>query len=261
MAEPATVFWTPGDTPPLWDPFAALSIAGVCQKLKVHLWPGQPITRESMLVIFFHESGYSNIKQGKGSGPAVGFGQMEIFNTDKIPFFEWLGYDSVTHNPKVSQLEKTKKYARLKSLPPLTHDMVLADNDFAIKMHCKYFEWLFKEGYSKSSPPGTKGIKNVRGMLNAQTGGGGNEHFVDEFFDGGQNLEKVIGSGDRKKIIDALNAVRWYFMDPAKIPAGVKTKTSKTGRTLVHNPISLTRFPKYWDFTLPASDVPGLAQK
>jgi len=65
-------------------------------------------------------------------------------------------------------------------------------------------------------------------MLNAQTGGGGNEHFVDEFFDGGQNLEKVIGSGDRKKIIDALNAVRWYFMDPAKVPAGVTTKTSKT---------------------------------
>src|SRR5215468_2650940 len=143
MGEPATVFWTPGDIPHQWDPFAALSMAEVCRKLKIHLWPGQPITREIMLVIFFHESGFANIKQSRGTGPAVGFGQMEIFNLDKIPFFEWLGFDSVTH------------------------DMVLADNDFAIKMHCKYFEWLFKEGYSKSSPPGTKGIKSAKGILSA----------------------------------------------------------------------------------------------
>src|SRR4030095_2693206 len=86
MGDTGTFFWTPGDTPPLWDPFAALSILDVCKKLQVHLSSAQPVAREALLLIFFHETGFSNIKQGMGTGPAVGFGQMEIFNLDKIPF-------------------------------------------------------------------------------------------------------------------------------------------------------------------------------
>ena len=124
-----------------------------------------------MLVIFFHETGFSNIKQGKGSGPAVGFGQMEIFNDDKIPFFKWLppGFDSVTFNPKTppaAQKAKKDQYGILPTMEKLTDARVTSDDDFAIKMHCKYFEWLFNEGYSKSMPT-QKGIKSLDGMLAA----------------------------------------------------------------------------------------------
>ncbi len=271
QAEQPKFFWveneqhTQGDIPHPWDPFAALSMVDVCKKLDSQLKPALPITREIMLVIFFHETAFSNIMQATktGKGPAVGFGQMEIFNPDKVPFFKWFkpGIDSVTFNPNMSIVEikkKTEEYG-LTSLEKLTNDRVTSDNDFAIKMHCSYFEWLFDEGYSQSTPK-QKGIKSLGGLLAAQAGGG-NEHFVDEFRDGGRNLAAVMGSGDRMKIINALNEVRWYFAGPKGPPAGARTKQSKSGRTLVHNPISIKRYPKYWEFTLPESDVPKLARK
>jgi hypothetical protein len=255
MGDTGTFFWTPGDTPPLWDPFAALSILDVCKKLQVHLSSAQPLTREHLLVIFFHETGFSNIKQGMGTGPAVGFGQMEIFNLDKIPFFKWLpaGFDSITHNPKIHPAKKKAALAE-NGIPPafekLTDGRVTSDNDFAIRMHCKYFEWLATE----------KGKRTVDGALAAQTGGG-NEHFIGEFRDGAIALDKAIASGKRTEIISALNEIRWYFAGPKGPPPGARTKQSKSGRTLVHNPIALQRFPKYWDFTLPESDVPLIARK
>jgi hypothetical protein len=254
-----TVFWTEGDTPHLWDSSAALSIRDICKKLSTYLWTSQPVTREHMLVIFFHETGFSNIKQAKNSGPAVGFGQMEIFNDDKIPFFKWLapGFDSVTFNPKTPpaiQKAKKDKNGILPTMEKLTDGRVLSDDDFAIKMHCKYFEWLFNEGYSKSLPT-QKGIKSLDGMLSAQTGGG-NEPFIDIFRDGGTNLAAAIKTRKRIDIINALNDIRWYYPDAKGPSKGVETREAKNGRTLVHYPIPLKRFPKYWDFTLPEQDVP-----
>jgi len=259
--EPIT-FWTPGDTPALWDSSAALSMRDVSKKLASHLWTGQPVTREHMLAIFFHETGFSNIKQASGSGPAVGFGQMEIFNADKIPFFKWLppGFDSITFNPKmlaVNQKAKKDSYGILSTMDKLTDGRVTSDDDFAIRMHCKYFEWLFKEGTSKSAPT-QKGIKTLDGLLAAQTGGG-NEPFIDIFRDGGTNLAAAIKTSKRIDIINALNDIRWYFADATKgPPPGAQTKQAKNGRTLIHNPISFKRFSKYWDFTLPENDVPLL---
>ncbi len=269
-AEQPKFFWvsnenqTQGDIPPLWDPFAAMSMLEISQKLQTHLLPGLPVTRNHMFVICFHETGFSNIKQGKGTGPAVGFGQMEIFNPDKIPFFKWLppGFNSITHNPKVHPAKKKAKMEEQGILPTfekLTDGRVTSDNDFAIKMHCKYFEWLSKEGTTKSNP-NQKGIKHLEGMLGAQTGGG-NEHFIGEFRDGAIAVGKAIDSGNRIDIINALNEIRWYFAGPKGPPAGARTKQSASGRTLVHNPIALKRFPKYWEFTLPDSDVPLLKRK
>jgi hypothetical protein len=259
MADAGSFTWTRNETPVLWEPAAALPLLEVYKKLKQYLAPSTPISREHMLAIFFHESGFANIKQGKNTGPAVGFGQMEIFNLDKIPFFKWLppGYDSITHSPNVPHFKK-KAALEQHGIPPsataLTDQMVKSDHDFAIRMHCKYFEWLFTEGHSKSNPH-QKGIKDIRGLLAAQTGGGGNEHFIEEFDLCGQNVAKVIGSGDREAIIGALNEIRWYFAGPKGPPPGARTKSAKSGRVLVHNPISLKRYPKYWDYTLPAEDV------
>jgi hypothetical protein len=262
MADASSLNFTKNETPVLWEPAAALSMLQVCTKLKQYLAPAPPIALGHMLAIFFHESGFANIKQGKNTGPAVGFGQMEIFNLDKIPFFKWLppGFDSITHNPNVAPFKKKtvlEQHGITPAFAKLTHEQVKADPDFAIKMHCKYFEWLFTEGFAKSNP-NQKGIKDIRGLLAAQTGGGGNEHFIEEFAVGGENIGKVIGTGDREAIISALNEIRWYFAGPKGPPPGARTKLTKSGKALVHNPISLKRYPKYWDFTLPDADVAQL---
>jgi len=231
------------ERPGLWEPDKALNFFDVANKVDVHLRAGLPVWRELVLVIFFHETGFSNIKQGRGSGPAVGFGQMEIFNRDKIKFFKWLkpGFDSVALHPTMSPLEKKKKteeHGLSPALEKLTPERVLSNDDFAIWMHCKYFEWLFDEGYTTS---GQKGIRSLQGMLEAQTGGGKNLAFVKIFSDGGKRLRDVIYTGDRKKVIDALNSVMFSF---------------KEGTTELKNQaFKFESFTKYWDFTLPESEM------
>lgn len=219
------------EKPGLWEPKAALTFFELCNKIDVHLKPG-PMTRETILVICFHETGFSNIKQGRGSGPAVGFGQMEIFNLDKIPFFEWLGLDSVTNNPNLSPTSrKDKKFESIRKLPTLTPERVMADHDFAVKMHCHYFHWLNTEA----------GVNSIDGMLRAQTGGGKNAQFVEIFRKGGQKLKEVIHSGDRKKVVDALNSVMFHF--------------PKDSSTLEKQSVGLDRFKKYWDYAMPESEM------
>jgi hypothetical protein len=198
------------------------------------------LQREHLLVIFFHETGLANVRQNYGKGPAVGFGQMEIFNPDKIPFFATLRYNSAIFNPKVSPKEK-EMHSDLNGLFPLTYESVLNDNEFAVRMHCAYFGWLFEEGVPYNAAPGQKGIKSLRGMLQAQTGGGNNLVFVDHFERQGAALQAVINSGDRKAIIRALNDVRHYLK---KDSSGTEKQT-----------LELNQFRKYWDFTLPEGDV------
>jgi hypothetical protein len=238
--------FTRNEKPGLWEPKQALTFFELCNKIDVHLREGLPMTRETLLVICFHETGFSNIKQGRGSGPAVGFGQMEIFNVDKIPFFKWLKppLDAITHNPNVPPAKKKAKMEEHGVLPAfekLTAERVTSDHDFAVKMHCKYFEWLLEEGRTPKMAPGQKGLKTIQAMLEAQTGGDKNLKFVPIFRDGGRKLKEVIYSGDRQKVIDALNSVMLHF--------------KKGTDELENQSVKLDRFTKYWDFTLPESEM------
>jgi hypothetical protein len=222
--------FTKNDCPGLWEPAKALTFFELANKIDVYLRAGLPVTREVMLVICFHETGFSNIKQGRGSGPAVGFGQMEIFNSDKIPFFATLGYDSRNGRKNVPQLGTGPACAPQKVLLPLSADTLLANDDLAVKIHCKFFEWLYDCG----------GKRTLEGMLSAQTGGGRNAVFVGIFREAAAKLRSVIYSGDRQKVIDALNSVQQHF--------------NKEGKLEQHS-ITLNRFQKYWDYTLPASEM------
>jgi hypothetical protein len=238
MSEP--IIWNANELPYSWDPHRALPLIKIISFLDRYLNRTIPIKREHLLVIFFHETGFCNIRQNQGKGPAVGFGQMEIYNSDKIPFFETLRYNSAILNPKLSQQAK-ESYSNLYIYPPLTYESVLNDDEFAIKMHCSYFNWLFENGVPANAAPGQKGIKSLRGLLMAQTGGGNNLQFVDHFIHSGEKLRMVLGSGNRTQIIDALNSVRHYL----------KPKSSETES----RPLTLSRYPKYWDFILPENDV------
>lgn len=240
MADPSSFQWTANDLPYNWDPYRASTFIELVRLLDRFLRPDLPIQREHLLVIFFHETGFCNVRQNQGKGPAVGFGQMEIFNPDKIPFFQTLKYNSAVLNPRLSESGK-EKYSYLNTLFPLTYESVLNDNEFAVRMHCAYFAWLFDEGIPTNAAPGQKGIKSLRGMLQAQTGGGNNAIFVDHFINSGSSLKTVINSGDRQKIIDALNSVRHYL----------KKGTAATET----NPLTLTRWTKYWDYIMPESDI------
>ena len=240
MVDASSIAWTKNDLPYNWDPYRAMPFVEVAQTIKRFLRGGLPIERQHLLVIFFHESGFANVRQNQGKGPAVGFGQMEIFNKDKIPFFETLRYNAAILNPKVPANEK-KNYSYLEKYVPLTYESVLNDNEFAIRMHCAYFGWLFDEGIPKNAAPGQKGIKSLRGLLTAQTGGGRNEVFIDHFINSGSQLKDAMNSGDRQKVIDALNSVRKYFKLNS---SAVEDQT-----------LSLTRYRKYWDFILPEEDL------
>ena len=238
MTEPVT--WTKLDLPYNWDPARAVPFFKLANMIDVYLRKDLPIKRHHLLAIFCHETGFANVRQALGTGPAVGFGQVEIYNPDKVPFFATLKYNSVILNPRMSPKEK-QKYTHLNGLFPLTYETVLNDNEFAVRMHCAYFAWLYDEGIPKNAVPGQKGIKSLRGLLMAQTGGGKNTVFVDHFITAGEVLWPVINSGDRQKIIDALNSVRHYW--------------NKDATAIEHQVLTLTRYRKYWDLILPENEV------
>ncbi len=231
MSGAADLNFTRNERPGLWEPAKAIPFFELANKIDVHLRAGLPVTREMMLVICFHETAFSNIKQGRGSGPAVGFGQMEIFNADKVPFFATLGYDSRNgRRMPIARVGTGTGCEPQQNLFALTADTLLMNNDLAIKVHCKYFEWLFD----------CAGKRTLESMLSAQTGGGRNAVFIGIFKQAASNLRAVIYSGDRQKVIDALNSVQQHF--------------NKDGNLESHA-ITLQRFPKYWDYTLPAGDM------
>jgi hypothetical protein len=230
----ANIQFEKNEKPVLWEPAKALTFFELANRIDVYLRAGMPVTRETMLVICFHETAFSNIKQGRGSGPAIGFGQMEIFNYDKIPFWATLGYDS--RNGRRVDIETRGTglaCAPQKVLMPLNADSLLANDDLAIKAHCKYFEWLYDCNNKRS----------LRGMLEAQTGSTPpNNKFVDIFAKAADNLRAVIYSGDRAKVIEALNSVRSYW----------DFKQNK----MVRQALAPGKpFDKYWDYTLPASQM------
>jgi hypothetical protein len=231
MSDAAELNFTKNEIPGLWEPAKAITFFDLANKIDVHLRQGLPVTREVMLVICFHETGFSNIKQGRGSGPAVGFGQMEIFNKDKIPFFATRGFDSRKDKSEpIPQKGTGPNCAPKPVLIPLQPQIFLDDDDLAIQLHCEWFEWLFD----------CAGMWTLSGMLSAQTGGGRNAVFVDIFRESAKQLKQVINSGDRKKVIDALNSVQFQF---------------NKGGVLVNQSFKLDRFKKYWDFTLPEDDM------
>jgi len=179
--------------PFLWEETKALNLFQIYNKIGVYHPAGHPVSREMITLIFFEETGFCNIRQNRGAGPAVGFGQMEIYNPDKIPFFEWLGFNS-----------DRKKTSRL---PLITPERISADNDLSVKITCKYFQWLVSEKH-----------KTGTGALQAQTGGGANLSFIPVWGAAEKELKSVLYSNDRKKIINALNKARSGGPHPNPIP-------------------------------------------
>lgn len=227
MGAPGT--WTKADTPFPWDPKAAITLFDAANLIDVYLDPSIPMTRELMLLIFFHETGFANIRQRvettktnpQGLGPGVGFGQMEVLNSDKPEFFR--GVMGITPSEAL-------------------FDTVTGDEHFAIRAHCAYFAEKFRRGAS------TKGA-----LMAAQAGGKTiNQKLIAKLMAPEAQLAASITGSDRGAIIDALNACRWYIKRDAK---GKPIMLADGTPDLSFQPIPLSRFPKYWDFTVPTSEL------
>jgi len=193
--------------PFLWEEDKALSFYEIYKKVCVHHPCSHLISRELIVLIFFEETGFSNVRQSRGKGPAVGFGQMEIYNPDKVPFFAWLGFNS----------DRWKRDSRLTLITP---GLITSNNDLSVKITCKYFQWLVSE----------RG-KSTSGALEAQTGPGVNRTIIPVWLRAEGELKSAIHSGDRMKLIAALNMARSGGPHP--------------------NPIKYDWFKAYWDFTVP----------
>jgi hypothetical protein len=178
--------------PFLWEPERALNFPDVYDLICRYHPDGHVVSREIIACIFFEETGFCNRKQKPG--PAVGFGQIQIYDSDKIPFFESIGFNSDRKNT-ASQL------------PLITYDKIISDNDLSVKISCQYFQWLAAKG------------KSLHGALQAQTGGGGNAKFVPLFIEGGKRLLRAItDEWTREAFADALNYARANGIHANPIP-------------------------------------------
>ena len=158
-----------------------------------------PVSPFMILVIFFEETGFCNIKQAHAKGGlGIGFGQLEISNPEKRDFFEWAGLPS--------------NYQAVAML-------MLGDTDFAVKVHCQYFQYLTSQ----------RGL-SLDGCLSAQVGW--HTEYKLLFRQGADMLKTTYVANDRPGCIAALNYSR------------AKGKCNNIPESL---------FPEFWQFILPDS--------
>jgi len=187
--------------PLFWEPDKALNFPDIYDLICQYHPDGNPVSREIIACIFFEETGFCNRKQKPG--PAVGFGQIQIYDSDKIPFFESVGYNSDKKNTN-------------SSLPLITYEKITSDNALSVKLSCQYFQWLAQNG------------KSLEGSLMAQTGGGRNLKFVPLFIEGGKRLKQALTSEQtRESFADALNYARANGIHQNPIPIRGKNAYTK----------------------------------
>jgi len=185
-------------SPFAWVEAKALDFPGIWDAVSRHHPWGHPVSYYMIAVIFFEETGFCNIAQAQTSGSlGVGFGQLEVSNPDKKDFYAWLGLP--TDYKQVSA-------------------MMLADKNLAVKVHCKYFQYLTSECN-----------KSLDGCLSAQVGD--HVEYKSLFRQGAALLEQAWNDNDRAGYIRALNHARANSPKKNSIPEKL--------------------FPDYWQYILP----------
>ncbi len=151
------------DFPTIWDAISR------------HHPIGHPVSRATVAVIFFEETGFCNVSQAQTSGSlGVGFGQLEVSNPEKKEFY--------------ASLPISTDYRQVAAL-------MLGNNDTSVRIHCGYFQFLTN----------CKGL-GAEGCLAAQVGP--HRSYVHLFREGARLLDEAMAAGDRKAMIGALNYAR-----------------------------------------------------
>src|SRR5262245_59547255 len=158
-----------------WNAKGALNLPDTWYLVEKQVPPGFPMSVAMLVTFFFEETACCNMVQ-VGTPAAIGPGQLQVSEQGKVDFFaskdparsNFMGgqWDSSMTIMAVNQ-QTAQAFWRSKRLHPdlmeLTKDYVLAHNDFAIKMHVKFFQWLSR-GFADGKP------KGLEGLLAAQTG-------------------------------------------------------------------------------------------
>jgi len=238
-------------SPTGWNPRGALNLPDTWYLVEKHMPSGFPMSVAMFAVFFFEETACCNIVQ-LGTPAAIGPGQLQVSEQGKVDFFaakdpaksNFMGgqWDSSMTIMAVNQKDATV-FMRKERLHPklmeLTKDYILAHNEFAIKMHVKFFQWLSR-GFADGKP------KGLEGLLAAQTGGGGNVAARQLFKDGAAALEKLMQP-------DPTIDLRW-------LDAEWKTYYAKRRKEFV-KALNIARgfkgnrvpesFVKFWEFFVP----------
>ena len=156
-----------------WIPQQALSLPDLWEALGRHHPPGHPVSYYMILVIFFEETAFCDISQlGTSGNLGCGFGQLEMSNPEKLPFYAWadlpLDYKKVAAGMLISK-------------------------EYAVKVHCKYFQYLTD----------MMGM-GLEGCLHGQVGS--HTSYIPLFYKGAQMLEQAMNAGNR---VDCINALKY----------------------------------------------------
>lgn len=115
---------------------------------------------------------------------------------------------------------------------PKLIENLLADALYCIRVQCAYYKHKWQ-----------RGVNSMKGLVMAQVGGNTqNAPLVNKFMIAEPLLRDAIYGNSRPAIISALNACS-FAIDPSK-PGGVAKKS-----------LLLDGYRRYWDFTLPESDL------
>jgi len=224
--------WDASNTPWPWDPKRAISFFDAINLIDVYLDESVPISREMVALFFFHETAFSDIRQkvdkknptDSGLGPGVGFGQLEIQNSDKPIFFNAV----YGIKPDDSLFGK-----------------ITADESYAIQVHCAYLKHLYNNGAT-----------TMGALVSGQVGGNTqNASLAQRFMLAEPQLKSAIYSTNQDTIIAAMNSCRWYLDPGDKMKELAKTAATPANKGQWFNPITKPKFQQYWDFTVPKSEL------
>jgi hypothetical protein len=222
----------PGRTPRGWNPERAVTFFQAIRCIDHFLDYHVPLSVEMVVLIFYHETAFSDArqmitnKQGvdvpEGSG--IGFGQIEVKNSDKPRFFKAVFQDPYDNGP----FDADEMI-----------DRILEDEEFAIQVHCEYLKFLHHnqvlENPSLDGDEPLERLSATKALLMGQFGEK-NKDLIPPFMTAEPALRAALENGaGRKSIIDALN---------------------KCGRSIPLEP----PFIEYWDFTLPDEDLPAISK-
>lgn len=231
---------------PGWSPGGAFDLPGIWATVEKHRPTDLPISTAMFVTICYEETACCNMVQNT-SPVAIGPGQFQASEDIGVRFFasddNGMGSQMDSSMMLMAVRKDNTVYWRTKrahpELPLLTRERILGDNDFSIKMHLKYFQWLHL-GKANGQAKGRQGI------LAAQTGN--NSIAIQAFADGATELSKMLRPDPA--IRQDWSKEQWQAYLP-KRRAAFAFALNTARRGFHGNPIKYDDFTKFFEFFLP----------
>jgi hypothetical protein len=237
-----------------WNAKGALNLPDAWFLIDKHLPLDFPMSTAMFVTIFFEETACCNILQ-QGTPAAIGPGQLQVSEDGKVEFFankdplknNFMGgkWDSSRTILAVNQATG-KVFRRAERLHPdlpieLTVALILGDNEFSVKMHVKFMQWLWR-GFGQNAK-----AMGLDGLLAAQTGGGANIGARSAFKNGSKALDLLMARdfSVNSKWADA-EWKKYYTTRRQVFITALNTARSQFRGNPVPN-----SFVKFWEFFVP----------